>query len=156
VGYETARLLAARFGSLEAILNASAEELRQVEGIGPVVADAIAAWMARESNRVLVQRLRAAGVDPREEPAAPGSDLLTGLTIVVTGTLESMSRDAAESRIRELGGKVGSSVSKNTTAVVAGASPGSKLAKAQQLGVRVIDEATFRRLLDEGPVVLAG
>jgi DNA ligase (NAD+) len=156
VGFETARLLAAHFGSLEAIMNASAEELRQVEGIGPVVAEAIATWTSREENRRTVERLRAAGIDPRHERAQPGSDLLAGTTLVVTGTLESMSRETAEARIRELGGKVGSSVSRNTTAVVAGSSPGSKLAKAQQLGVPVIDEATFLALLERGPAALAG
>jgi DNA ligase (NAD+) len=156
VGYETARLLAAHFGSLGAILDAGVDDLRAVEGVGQVVAEAIAAWAAEDSNRDVVERLRAAGVDPQQEPAAPGSDLLAGVTVVVTGTLETMSRETAESRIRELGGKVGGSVSKNTTALVAGASPGSKLGKAQALGVRVIDETLFRALLEDGPAALAG
>jgi DNA ligase (NAD+) len=156
VGFETARLLASHFGSLGALMDASAEDLQGVEGIGPVVAEAIAAWTAREQNRVIVERLRAAGVDPRQDAAPPAGTLLAGLTIVVTGTLETMSREVAEARIRELGGKVGSGVSKNTSALVAGASPGSKLAKAQELGVRVIDEATLSRLFDEGPSVFAG
>lgn len=154
VGFETARLLATHFGSMGAIMSATAEELQQVEGIGPIVAEAIAAWSGREECQELVRRLREAGVDPRHEGPVAGSDLLAGLTLVVTGTLGAMSREAAEDRIRDLGGKVGSGVSKNTTALVVGASAGSKLAKAQQLGVRTLDEAAFLRLLDEGPAVL--
>ncbi|MFN0148041.1 MAG: NAD-dependent DNA ligase LigA [Dehalococcoidia bacterium] len=150
VGFETARLLAAHFGSLSALLEASAEDLQEVEGIGPVVAQSIAAWAAREGNRALVERLRAHGVDPRQEVAKVAEGPLTGLTLLVTGTLESMSREKAEDRIRELGGKVGSAVSKNTTALVVGAGGGSKRKKAEALGVRTIDEATFLRLLEDG------
>ena len=152
VGYETARVLAERFGGLAAILEADAEALRGVEGIGPIVAGSIADWTAREENRAVVERLMASGVDPRVAPrAAAEAGPLAGLTLVVTGRLETMSRSEAEERIRAAGGKVGSGVSKSTTALVAGAEAGSKLAKAQQLGVRVIDEEAFVRLLAEGP-----
>ena len=156
VGYETARLLAASFGGLQAVLDAPLEALQEVEGIGPVVAESIAAWASRDHNRDLVQRLIASGIDPRETPREATSGLLDGLTIVVTGRLEGISRNQAEDLIRELGGKVGSSVSKATTALVVGEDAGSKLAKAQQLGVRTIDEATFLRLTEDGPAVLDG
>ncbi|MBK6661341.1 MAG: NAD-dependent DNA ligase LigA [Thermoflexaceae bacterium] len=152
VGYETARVLAERFGGLAAVLDADAEALQGVEGIGPIVARSIADWTARGENRAVVERLVASGVDPHVTPrAAAEAGTLTGLTLVVTGRLETMSRSEAEERIREAGGKVGSGVSKSTTALVAGADAGSKLAKAQQLGVRVVDEEAFVRLLAEGP-----
>jgi len=152
VGFETARVLGEQFGGLSAIVAAEAEALQYVEGIGPVVARSIADWTARAENREVVQRLMAAGVDPRMAPKAEDeAGPLTGLTLVVTGRLEGMSRSEAEERIRAAGGKVGSGVSKGTTALVAGAEAGSKLAKAEQLGVRVIDEATFVRLLAGGP-----
>ncbi len=156
VGYETARLLAEHFGSLDAILNASVEELQEVEGIGPVVAASIAAWAERPENREVVERLKAAGVNTVQKGVETTSDLLAGLTIVVTGRLETMSRTEAESKIRELGGKVGSSVSKSTSLLVVGEDAGSKLTRAQQLGVQTVDEATFRRLLEEGPSILEG
>lgn len=155
VGYETARLLAEHFGSLDAILDASPEELQQVEGIGPVVARSIADWAARDENRQVVERLKAAGVNPSQEAVRPTGDLLAGLTIVVTGRLETMSRAEAEDRIRALGGKVGGSVSKNTSMVVVGEEAGSKLTRAQELGVRTIDEATFAKVLEEGAAALA-
>ncbi len=157
VGFETARLLAAHFGSLEAILAAPAESLQAIEGIGPVVGESIVAWADRPQNREIIRRLIAAGVDPQEEPRtiAAAEGLLQGLTLVVTGTLSSMSRAEAEDLIRSLGGKVGSSVSKSTAALVVGDSPGTKAAKAQQLGVRTIDEPLFLRLVEEGPAALA-
>ena len=99
-----------------------------------------------------MRRLVVAGVDPRETPRQVESGLLAGLTIVVTGRLEGISRDEAEDLIRELGGKVGSSVSKSTTVLVVGEDAGTKLAKAEKLGVRTIDEATFTRLTEEGSV----
>ncbi|MFN8507266.1 MAG: NAD-dependent DNA ligase LigA [Dehalococcoidia bacterium] len=152
VGFETARVLGEQFGGLGAIVAAEAEALQGVEGIGPVVARSIADWTARAENRAVVERLMAAGVDPRMAPKAEDEGgPLTGLTLVVTGRLGGMSRSEAEERIRAAGGKVGSVVSKGTTALVAGADAGSKLAKAEQLGVRVIDEETFVRLLAEGP-----
>ncbi len=154
VGYETAHLLASHFGSLEAVIGAPLETLQEVEGVGPVVAQSIADWAARSENRDVLARLIAHGIDPREEPRTVVSGLLDGLTIVVTGRLEGISRADAEELIRQLGGKVGSSVSKATTALVVGEDAGSKLAKAQQLGVRTIDEATFLRLTEEGPGVL--
>ncbi|MBN9493451.1 NAD-dependent DNA ligase LigA [bacterium] len=153
VGFETAHLLAAHFGSLAAILAAPAESLQEVEGIGPVVGESIVAWAHRPENRSIVERLIAAGVDPHEtpRPTAPAEGLLAGLTLVVTGTLSSMSRTEAEERIRSLGGKVGSSVSKSTTALVIGENAGTKATKAQQLGIRTIDESAFLRLLEKGP-----
>ena len=156
VGYETARLLATHLGSLGALLDADAEVLQTVDGIGPIVAKAIADWSARDENRVVVQRLVAAGVNPIEAVEQRILGPLDGLTLVVTGRLETMSRNEAEDRIRELGGKVGSAVSKGTTALVVGADAGSKLLKAEKLGVRVIDEALLGRLLESGPGVLLG
>ena len=155
VGFETARLLAEHFGRLGAILGASGEELQAVEGIGPVVARSIAEWAAREENRAVVERLRADGVDPVHEGVKAADNRLAGLTIVVTGRLETMSRAEAEERIRERGGKVGSGVSKGTSVLVVGAEAGTKLAKAEQLGVRTLDEADFGRLLEEGRGLLA-
>ena len=155
-GFETARLLASHFRSLPAMMEATPEQFQEIEGIGPIVAKAITDWSAREQNQDVVGRLLAAGVTPtvEERVEREGSDLLAGLTIVVTGRLETMSRAEAEDRIRDLGGKVGGSVSKKTSAVVVGEEAGSKLTKAQELGVRTLDEATFTRLLAEGPPLL--
>lgn len=152
VGYETARLLAEHLGSLAALLDVDAEKLMEVEGIGPVVAKSIADWAAREPNRRIVSRLVTAGLNPSYSAAtAKISGPLEGLTLLVTGRLEGMSRGQAEDRIRELGGKVGSSVSKSTDYLVVGADAGTKLAKAEKLGVRTIDEAQFGKLLAGGP-----
>ncbi len=154
VGFETARLLAAHCGSLGALMAVTAEELQEVDGIGPIVARSIAEWSAREEHRELVNALRAHGVDPVQEGPVASSDLLAGITLVVTGTLERMSRERAEDRIRELGGRVGSGVTKATTALVVGVGGGSKRAKAEKLGVHTIDETEFERVLAEGPEAL--
>lgn len=154
VGYETARLLATHLRSLGALLEADIERLQSVDGIGPIVAKAIADWAGREENRTVVARLIAAGINPVEVPTEGVSGPLEGLTLVVTGRLETMSRSEAEARIRELGGKVGSAISKGTAALVVGAEAGSKLVKAEKLGVRVIDEGLFAKLLTDGPDVL--
>lgn len=155
VGYETARLLATHFRNLGALLEADAAQLQTVDGIGPIVAKAIADWAAREGNRDVVEQLIAAGVNPIEVVSDRVAGPLDGMTLVVTGRLETMSRNEAEDRIRELGGKVGSAVSKGTAALVVGADAGSKLLKAEKLGVRVIDEALFGSLLESGPGVFA-
>ncbi len=115
------------------------------------MAKSIVDWGQREQNQEIVRKLREAGVNMRMERAAATSDLLQGLTIVVTGRLETMSRPEAEDRIRALGGKVGSGVTKATDLLVVGAEAGTKLAKAQQVGTRTIDEEQFRRLLEVGP-----
>jgi DNA ligase (NAD+) len=153
VGPAAATALARELGSLDAIGNASAEELAVVDGIGPVIAESVRAFFAVDRNRALVEKLRVAGVNfqgPERAEAPAGSATLAGLTFVLTGTLESFTREAAEAGIASRGGKVTSSVSKKTSYVVAGASPGSKLAKAEQLGVRVIGDAEFRELLERG------
>lgn len=156
VGFETARLLADHFGSLEGVAATTEEQLQEVEGIGPVVAHSIVQWSERPENQAIIQHLIRAGVDPRQEPKASAeSGLLAGLTIVVTGKLETMSREDAEDLVRELGGKVGSAVSKTTTYLVTGEKAGSKLPKAQALGVKTISEAEFVRLTTEGPSALA-
>lgn len=158
VGFETARLLAEHLGSLEALLEVDAEKLQEIGGIGPVVAASIAHWTERAENRDIVRRLVERGVNPTyaaRDVSANGGPL-EGLTIVVTGRLETMSRGEAEDLIRAGGGKVGSAVTKGTSFLVAGADAGSKLAKAQQLGTRVLDEEAFRRLVagEEEPVAL--
>jgi DNA ligase (NAD+) len=142
VGEHTAQALAVRFGTLEALLEASEEELLGTEGIGPKVAAEIAQWLHSPPARQLLQRLSAAGV--RAEAASTGSGgPWQGQSWVLTGTLDGMTRTEAEERIRALGGSPSSNVSRKTHAVVAGASPGSKLDKAQRLGVRILDEAGF-------------
>ncbi|HVS41900.1 MAG TPA: NAD-dependent DNA ligase LigA [Candidatus Dormibacteraeota bacterium] len=141
VGEHTAFTLAAHFGTLDALAGAPEEGLLAVEGIGPVVARSVAGWFASEPGRELLHRLAEVGVEPERTEASTGP--WTGQTWVLTGGLDALSRPEAEARIRALGGTPGSSVSRKTHAVVAGASPGSKLEKAQRLGVRVLDEAQF-------------
>jgi DNA ligase (NAD+) len=141
VGEHTAETLAAHFGTIDALAAATEEGLLDVEGIGAVVAGHMAAWFASDEGRAVLEHLRAAGVEP--EHAAGGGGPWTGQTWVITGTLDGMTRTDAEARIRGLGGNPGSSVSRKTHTVVAGASAGSKLEKAQRLDVRVLDEAAF-------------
>jgi len=145
VGDHTATLLARHFGGMEALAAAGAEELTAVEGVGPVVAESVARWFATGEGRELIHRLDAAGVRAEGVRAAAGG-AWHGQSWVLTGSMETVTRPDAEERIRALGASPGSSVSKRTHTVVAGASPGSKLARAQELGIRVIDEQTF---LDE-------
>jgi DNA ligase (NAD+) len=130
---------------------ASADELSAVEGVGPIIGASVQRFFAMEPNRVVVERLREAGLN-FEGPSAPVlPQVLTGMSIVVTGTLEGWSREEAEEAIKSRGGKSPGSVSKKTTAVVVGSEPGSaKLSKATELGVPVIDEAGFARLLETG------
>jgi DNA ligase (NAD+) len=145
VGEATARDLARHFGSLEALMAAGVEELQRVPDVGPVVAESIAGFFAEAHNREVIARLHEAGVRGRPEPRSAA--VLQGLTFVLTGTLPTLTREAATALIVAAGGKVSGSVSKKTNYVVAGEEAGSKLDKAHALGVAVIDEAGLRRLL---------
>jgi DNA ligase (NAD+) len=150
VGEATARSLANHFIDLELIMAASSESLEQVNDVGPVVASHIHRFFANETNRELVARLIDAGIawsGPEEQSAVKA--LLTGQTWVVTGKLEAMSRDEAGASIRRLGGQTAGSVSKKTDVLLAGPGAGSKLSKAESLGVKVIDENEFMRILEE-------
>jgi DNA ligase (NAD+) len=148
VGEATAKELARHFGSLDAVMAASEEQLLQVADVGPVVAHSITTFFAQPHNREVVQQLRAAGVHwPEGEPAASTALPLVGQTYVLTGTLPTLSRDQAKAMLEAAGAKVAGSVSKKTHCVVAGAEAGSKLDKARELGVRVIDEAGLLELL---------
>ena len=148
VGEAAGRLLARRFGSIEELEKASADELTAINDVGETTAQYILDWFANPQSQHLLSRLKAAGVsfDSNEEPVG---DRFAGLTFVLTGGLDSMSRDEAKARIEALGGKVSSSVSKKTSVVVAGESAGSKLTKAQSLGLRIVDEAAFLAMLEE-------
>lgn len=148
VGSQTAQVLAADFGSIDALASASEDELRRTEGIGPEVAGSVTLFFAQGANRAMIERLRGAGVEmtaPKRERAAAGP--LFGKTLVLTGTLPDMTREEAAERIVAAGGKVTSSVSKKTDYVVVGDDPGSKYAKAQQLGVAILDEPGLRAIL---------
>ena len=148
VGSEVAEWLSRRFRSLTGIEGATAEELIEIDGIGPVLAETISAWVSNPSNLDLLARLRAAGVDPVDDtPAPPADHPFAGKTVVVTGRLNSMSRSEAQSKIKSLGGKTSSSVSRKTDYLVAGADAGSKHATAVRLGVTVLDEEQFIRVL---------
>ncbi|HVL93142.1 MAG TPA: NAD-dependent DNA ligase LigA [Acidimicrobiales bacterium] len=151
LGGTGSQVLARALGHLDRIEAASAEELARVEGIGPTIAASVARFFANEANRAVVAKLRAAGLN-LAGPAAPDlPQTLAGMSVVVTGTLEGWSREAAEEAVKARGGKATGSVSKKTTAVVAGTSAGAaKLAKAAELGVPVLDEAAFASLLDTG------
>ena len=148
VGWVTAQNLARHFGSVDRLAAASQEEIQEVDGIGPERAEAIAEWFSDDENRRLVEELKGLGL--RFEAGAeerPVEGPLTGSTYVITGTLEGFSRDDARKALEAKGAKVADSVSKKTSGVVAGESPGSKLAKAEQLGVPVLDEAALKKLL---------
>jgi DNA ligase (NAD+) len=149
VGEHVARQLAEAFGSLDRIMEAGREDLMKVEGIGPEVAGSVEDFFSRAENRGLVEELLAAGVKPKGEvpAAAPLDSPLAGKNVVLTGTLSSMTRGEAEERIRSLAGRPSSSVSKKTDLVVAGPGAGSKLDKARQLGIKVIDEKEFLALV---------
>ena len=148
MGEATAKALAHHFGTLDAIMEATQEQLLEVGDVGPVVAKSIRTFFEQPHNREVVEQLRACGVTWEEgEPAVTVTKPLSGKTFVITGTLPGMSRDEAKDRIEAAGGKVAGSVSKITDYVVAGAEAGSKLAKAQELGVKVIDEAALLALL---------
>ncbi len=152
VGGTVARTLAREFGSLRRILVADVETITAIHGIGEEIARQVVEWAADPANQTLVDKLEAAGVrlaDP--EPDASGqSDLLVGLVFVITGTLDGFTRDEAKAAVEERGGRVTGSVSSKTSFLVAGASAGSKLTRAESLGVPVLDESAFVRVLDVG------
>ncbi|WP_343073893.1 NAD-dependent DNA ligase LigA [Phytoactinopolyspora mesophila] len=151
VGPTAARALATAFGSMEAIQNATEEELAAVDGVGPTIAASITEWFQVEWHREVVRKWREAGVRMEDERDESVPRTLEGVTIVVTGSLEGFSRDEAKEAILVRGGKASGSVSKKTSFVVAGDNAGSKHDKALQLGVPVLDEEGFRALLDGGP-----
>jgi len=151
VGPTAARALATEFGSLDAITSASTEQLAAVEGVGQTIAAAVTEWFTVDWHRAIVDKWRAAGVRMADERDASVPRTLEGLTIVVTGSLAGFSRDDAKEAIVTRGGKAAGSVSKKTAYVVAGDSPGSKYDKAIELGVPVLDEDGFRKLLADGP-----
>jgi DNA ligase (NAD+) len=149
IGVTVAQVLMDHFRSLDAVAAASREEMEQIPGIGPKLADSVADWFARETNRQVVAKLKAAGVRTEvEEIEATGPQPLTGLTFVITGTLPTMSREQAKALIEAYGGKVTGSVSGKTDYLLAGEQAGSKLAKAEKLGVPVLDEAAIRRMVE--------
>lgn len=148
VGEATAKDLARHFGTLDAIMDASVEQLLQVPDVGPVVAQSLHTFFQQPHNREVVEQLRACGVTwPEGAPAERAPQVLAGKTVVLTGTLPTLSRDAAKARVEAAGGKVSGSVSKKTDFVVAGAEAGSKLDKALSLGVPVLDETALLALL---------
>lgn len=156
VGPTAAQALAAHFASIEAIASASQEELASVEGVGAIIATAVHEWFAVGWHREVVDRWARAGVSMAEQRKDKGPQPLAGLTAVITGTLEGFTRDEAKTALVEQGAKVTGSVSKKTSFVVAGDSPGSKLDKAESLGVPVLDAAGLQLLLTEGPGILPG
>lgn len=160
VGPVAARALAGYFGSLDAIRAATRDELAQVDGVGGIIADALLDWFAVDWHLEIIDQWERAGVQfstpnhPGPGAAAAAGGVLAGITVVATGSLEGFSREGAQEAILAAGGKAASSVSKNTDFVAAGPGAGSKLGKAEQLGIRIIDADQFRRLLDGGPAAL--
>jgi DNA ligase (NAD+) len=151
VGETTAKDLARHFGSLDALMDADEAALLEAPDVGPVLAESVQLFFAEAHNREVIAQLRRAGVEwPESAPQRAARGKFAGVTFVLTGTLPSLSRDEAKELIEEQGGKVSGSVSKNTNYVVAGAEPGSKLERANELGVRVLDERGLRALLGKG------
>lgn len=142
VGERGARMLARAFGTLDGVAGATREDLLELDEVGEAMADAVLHWFAEPRNRTMLARMRDAGVDPAPV-AAPAGGRLEGLTVVFTGKLEALSRDEAKALVEAEGGRAGSSISSKTDLVVAGPGAGSKLKKAEELGVDVVDEAEF-------------
>ena len=155
VGPTAARALALEFGSLDAIAAATADQLTAADDVGPTIAAAVIDWFAVDWHQAIVAKWRAAGVRLTDPDFAGGSRVarpLTGVTVVITGTLAGRSRTEAGEAVQGLGGKVAGSVSKKTDFVVAGENPGSKYDKAASLGVPILDEAGLVVLLEQGPM----
>ncbi len=148
IGQKAAKLLADRFGSMEAIMEASEEEISAIDGFGDVMAESTARFFALSQSRHFVEQLRLAGVNMEQQRGEEEADRrFAGMTFVLTGTLPTLKRDEASAIIERYGGKTAGSVSKKTSIVLAGEDAGSKLTKAQQLGIRIIDEAEFQAML---------
>jgi DNA ligase (NAD+) len=150
IGEQYADLLAEHFDSLDALAKASEEDLLSIPSIGPKIAESIVAFFRQEGNRQIIEKLRKAGVKLKREKVKEVQSQalpLAGLEFVLTGKLESLSRSEAEAKIKALGGKAGSDVTRKTSYVVVGADPGSKLAKAEKLGTKTLSEAEFLKLL---------
>ena len=154
VGGTVARVLARNYFSLPGLMDASQEEIAGIEGVGPVIAASVREWSIDPDNCALVAKLGSAGVnlEDRAQEATPASDILRGVNVVVTGTLASMSREQAETAVVERGGKATSGVSKKTSFLIAGESPGtSKVTRAEELSIPILDELAFLKLLENGP-----
>jgi DNA ligase (NAD+) len=147
VGPTAAQSLANAFGSMDAIADASAEQLAEVPGVGSTIAESIIEWFGQDWHRAIIEKWGKAGVNMLNQKATESAQTLAGLTIVVTGGLESFTRDEIAEVIASHGGKASTSVSAKTSYVLVGADPGSKLAKAQELGVEILDEAAFKKML---------
>lgn len=152
IGKTTAEALAKAFGNIDALMDAGVDALSQVDGIGEIVAQSIVDFFAVEANHTLVERLRAAGLQMEEDLSDAKPQTLEGLTFVLTGSLETYDRTTAEAFLKEYGAKCSGSVSKKTSYVVAGPGAGSKLAKAQSLGIPVLDEAALLKIIEAGVV----
>ena len=146
VGEETAIDLAKNFGGLEKLASASEEDLAKMPDIGPVVARSIHQWFKNQENKNFIEKLKKAGVKIKNQKTKTEKRKLSGLTFVLTGGLESLTRDEAKAKIRELGGEISESVSKKTDYVIAGSEPGSKFEKAKKLEVKTITEKEFLKL----------
>jgi DNA ligase (NAD+) len=147
VGVRAAQLIARRFGHMDRIMKAKKEELLEIEEIGDRIAESIKAFFSEGQNIKVIEKLKAAGVVMNQPDAVLGNDVLKGLTFVLTGALTSYTRDEAKRLIEERGGKVLSSVSRKTNYVVAGENAGSKLQKARDLGIAILNEEEFKQLL---------
>lgn len=147
VGWKVAGDLASHFPEMEQLMNASVDEVAAVPGLGRIIADSIYAYFQRPENRALVAKLADAGVKMGEPAPPPVEGPLTGREFVLTGSLAGYPRGQAEAKLKSLGATIGSAVTKRTTDLVAGADPGSKLAKAEKLGTRILNEAEFLELL---------
>ncbi len=148
VGQKNAKSLAEHFGNMSAVMHATAEEIADIDGFGEIMAHSVANFFARPSSRELIEKLVEAGVNMQSRTVRK-DDRFAGMTFVLTGTLPTMKRDEASDLIEQYGGKTAGSVSKKTSIVLAGEDAGSKLVKAQQLGIRIIDESEFLRMIQE-------
>ena len=149
VGGEMAQILADHFHSIDKLADASEEELTSISTVGPKIAESIVAFFQQDENKRIIQRLKDAGINPKAVKTKVEELPLTGQEFVITGRLESFSRQEAEARVKALGGTTKDNVTRNTTYVVVGAEPGSKLARAQALGTRQLNEEEFLRLLEQ-------
>ncbi|MFA5078894.1 MAG: helix-hairpin-helix domain-containing protein, partial [Dehalococcoidia bacterium] len=148
VGEETAAILARQFNGIDKLAAAGAEELMNIPSIGPKISDGILAFFRQPQNVRIIEKLRKAGVVMQAAEQPVGEQPLSGMEFVITGKLEMSGRQEIEARIRSLGGKAASDVTRRTNYVVAGSDPGSKLARAQSLGIKILTEKEFLALLD--------